>query len=67
MTVISRMCHDTKIILIGDLYLIDNLYVDRLSNGLSVGVETFRGEERAAHMLFPEGPGPICLKSANLL
>jgi PhoH-like ATPase len=67
-TVITRVGHDTKIILTGDLYQIDNPYVDSLSNGLSAVVEKFRGEELAAHMLFTEGVrSDLAEKAANLL
>ena len=67
-TVITRVGRDTKIILTGDLYQIDNPYVDSLSNGLSAVVEKFRGEELAAHMLFTEGVrSDLAEKAANLL
>ncbi len=67
-TVITRVGHDTKIVLTGDLYQIDNPYVDSLSNGLSAAVEKFRGEELAAHMLFTEGVrSDLAEKAANLL
>lgn len=67
-TVITRAGHDTKIILTGDLYQIDNPYVDSLSSGLSAVVEKFRGEDLAAHMLLTEGVrSDIAEKAANLL
>ncbi len=67
-TVITRVGHDTKIILTGDLYQIDNPYVDSLSNGLSAVVDKFRGEQLAAHMLFTEGVrSDLAEKAANLL
>lgn len=67
-TVITRVGHDTKIILTGDLYQIDNPYVDSLSNGLSAVVERFRGESLAAHMLLSEGVrSELAEKAANLL
>jgi len=67
-TVITRVGHDTKIILTGDLYQIDNPYVDVLSNGLSAVVEKFRGEPVAAHMLLTEGVrSELAEKAANLL
>jgi len=66
--VITRVVHDTKIILTGDLHPIDNPYVDSLSNRLSAVVETFHGEERVAHMLFAEGVrSDLAEKAANLL
>ena len=67
-TVITRVGHDTKIVLTGDLYQIDNPYVDSLSNGLSAVVDKFRGESLAAHMLLTEGVrSEIAEKAANLL
>jgi PhoH-like ATPase len=67
-TVITRVGHDTKIILTGDLYQIDNPYVDSLSSGLNAVVEKFKGERLAAHMLLTEGVrSDIAEKAANLL
>ena len=67
-TVITRVGHDTKIILTGDLYQIDNPYVDSMSNGLSAVVERFRNESLAAHMLLTEGVrSDLAEKAANLL
>jgi len=66
--VITRVGHDTKIVLTGDLYQIDNPYVDSLSNGLSAVVDKFRREPLAAHMLLTEGVrSEIAEKAANLL
>ena len=67
-TVITRVGQDTKIVLTGDLYQIDNPYVDSLSNGLSAVVDKFRDEPLAAHMLLTEGVrSEIAEKAANLL
>lgn len=67
-TVITRVGHDTKIVLTGDLYQIDNPYVDSMSNGLSAVVQNFRNEGLAAHMLFTEGVrSELAEKAANLL
>jgi PhoH-like ATPase len=67
-TVITRVGHDTKIVLTGDLYQIDNPYVDSLSNGLSAVVDKFRNEPLAAHVLLTEGVrSEIAEKAANLL
>jgi len=67
-TIITRVGHDTKIVLTGDLYQIDNPYVDGLSNGLSAVVDKFRREPLAAHMLLVEGVrSEIAEKAANLL
>jgi PhoH-like ATPase len=67
-TVITRVGHDTKIVLTGDLYQIDNPYVDGQSSGLSAVVKNFQGEQLAAHMLFTEGVrSDLAEKAANLL
>lgn len=67
-TVITRVGHDTKIVLTGDLYQIDNPYVDSMSNGLSAVVDKFRAEGLAAHMLLTEGVrSDLAEKAANLL
>ena len=44
-TIISRAGKDTKVVLTGDLYQIDNPYLDSSSNGLAYIVERFRGQE----------------------
>jgi PhoH-like ATPase len=51
-TIISRVGHDTKIVLTGDPYQIDNPYLDSRSNGLSYVAERFKNEEVAAHVRF---------------
>lgn len=67
-TVITRVGHGTKIILTGDLYQIDNPYVDSMSNGLSAVVDRFRHESLAAHMLLTDGVrSDLAEKAANLL
>lgn len=67
-TVITRVGQGTKIILTGDMYQIDNPYVDSLSNGLSAVVEKFRNEPLCAHMLLTEGVrSDIAEIAANLL
>jgi PhoH-like ATPase len=49
-TVISRAGTDTKVILTGDPYQIDNPYLDANSNGLTYVVERMRGQPLAGHM-----------------
>ncbi|MCU0857939.1 MAG: PhoH family protein [Pontiellaceae bacterium] len=67
-TIITRAGHDTKIVLTGDLYQIDNPYVDSLSSGLSAVVDKFRREPLAAHILLTEGVrSELAEKAANLL
>jgi PhoH-like ATPase len=51
-TIISRVGHDTKLVLTGDPYQIDNPYLDSRSNGLTYVAERFKGQEVAGHVLF---------------
>jgi PhoH-like ATPase len=67
-TVITRVGHGTKIILTGDIYQIDNPYVDAMSNGLSVVVERFRSYSLAAHVHLSKGVrSEVAELAANLL
>ncbi|MEL6344257.1 MAG: PhoH family protein [Myxococcota bacterium] len=54
-TVISRAGHNTKIVLTGDPYQIDNPYVDATSNGLSHVVERFKDSPIAGHVTLCKG------------
>jgi PhoH-like ATPase len=51
-TIISRVGHDTKLVLTGDPYQIDNPYLDSQSNGLTYVAERFKNQEVAGHVLF---------------
>ncbi|MBI4057647.1 MAG: PhoH family protein [Elusimicrobia bacterium] len=44
-TIISRAGEGTKVVLTGDLYQIDNPYLDASSNGLSYLVDRFKGQK----------------------
>jgi PhoH-like ATPase len=67
-TVITRVGHGTKIILTGDIYQIDNPYVDSMSNGLSVVVDRFRQYSLAAHVHLSKGVrSEVAELAANLL
>jgi len=54
-TVITRCGADTKIVLTGDPYQIDNPYVDAASNGLTIVAERFREESIAGHVTLLKG------------
>jgi len=54
-TIISRAGENTKIVLTGDIDQIDNPYVDRKSNGLSVVANSFLDCEIAAHIVMSKG------------
>lgn len=54
-TIVTRVGHGTTVILTGDIYQIDNPYVDSTSNGLSKAVNKFRAHGIAAHIGLQEG------------
>jgi PhoH-like ATPase len=54
-TIISRAGENTKIVLTGDPYQIDNPYVDQTNNGLVHTVNRFRTEKIAAHVTLVKG------------
>lgn len=49
-TIVSRVGEGTKIILTGDVYQIDNPYLDSASNGLSYMVERLKGQALVGHV-----------------
>lgn len=51
-TIISRAGENTKIILTGDIYQIDNPKVDSMSNGLAYVIDKFKNQAIAAHIHF---------------
>jgi PhoH-like ATPase len=54
-TIITRAGENTKIVLTGDIYQIDNPYIDILSNGLSVVALAFKGSQLAANIVLDKG------------
>ena len=54
-TIITRVGENTKIILTGDPYQIDNPYVDASNNGLTTVVERFKDEAIAGHVVAAQG------------
>ncbi|MFA4991335.1 MAG: PhoH family protein [Candidatus Omnitrophota bacterium] len=49
-TVVSRAGNNTKMVLTGDPYQIDNPYLDSSSNGLSYATEKMKGQEIFGHV-----------------
>jgi PhoH-like ATPase len=49
-TIVSRAGEGTKVVLTGDPYQIDNMYLDANSNGLSYLVEAFKGQKIYGHV-----------------
>jgi PhoH-like ATPase len=67
-TIITRVGDGTKIILTGDPYQIDNIYIDSSSNGLSFVVERFKSYAIAAHITLTKGERSVLSElAANLL
>lgn len=54
-TIITRAGENTKIVLTGDPYQIDNPYIDASSNGLSYVVERFKNDEISGHISLKKG------------
>jgi PhoH-like ATPase len=54
-TIITRVGDNTKIVLTGDPYQIDNPYVDATSNGLVHVVNKFKLERLAGHITLTKG------------
>jgi PhoH-like ATPase len=50
-TIVSRAGEDTKVVLAGDPYQIDNPYLDANSNGLNYAAERMKGLELSGHIL----------------
>jgi len=67
-TIITRVGEDTKIVLTGDPYQIDNPYVDSANNGLTTVVERFKGQKLAGHItLFKGERSELAELAANVL
>jgi len=54
-TIITRAGDQTKVVLTGDLYQIDNPYVDSSNNGLSYVINRFRGKAIAGTVTLRKG------------
>jgi len=67
-TIITRVGEGTKIVFTGDMYQIDNPYVDTENNGLSYLAEAFKGESIAAHITLSKGErSELAELASNLL
>jgi PhoH-like ATPase len=54
-TIITRVGEGTKIVLTGDIEQIDNMYVDSVSNGLTIAIEKFKGTDISGHITLTKG------------
>ena len=67
-TILTRAGENSKVVLTGDPYQIDNPFVDSASNGLSYTVEKFKGEAISGHVLLAKGErSPLAELAANIL
>ncbi len=67
-TILTRAGENSKVVLTGDPYQIDNPFVDSASNGLSCIVEKFKGEPIAGHVMLIKGErSPLAELAANIL
>jgi len=67
-TVISRSGNNTKMVLTGDPYQIDNPYLDSASNGLTYCVERMKGQGMYGHVILTESErSPLASLAAELL
>ncbi len=54
-TIITRAGEGSKVILTGDIDQIDNVYVDELTNGLTIAAEKFKNSNLAGHITLLSG------------
>ncbi len=67
-TIITRAGDETKVVLTGDPYQIDNPYVDATNNGLVHVVNRFRDESIAGHITLSKGErSDLAERAARLL
>lgn len=67
-TIISRAGNETKVILTGDPYQIDNPYLDASSNGLTYVAERFKGQSIFGHVLLTRSErSPLAALATTLL
>jgi PhoH-like ATPase len=67
-TIITRAGDNTKIVLTGDPYQIDNPYIDSVNNGLTTVVERFKDEAIAGHITLSKGErSALAELAANIL
>jgi PhoH-like ATPase len=54
-TILTRVGFGSKIILTGDIFQIDSIYLDSMNNGLSYVIEKFKGQKIASTITFSKG------------
>lgn len=67
-TIVTRAGMGTKVVLTGDVYQIDNPYVDAANSGLTYVVERFKGHPISAHVTLSKGErSELAELAANIL
>ncbi len=67
-TIVTRAGAGTKVVLTGDIYQIDNPYVDSANSGLTYAVERFKGHPISAHVTLTKGErSELAELAANIL
>lgn len=67
-TIVTRAGRGTKVVLTGDIYQIDNPYVDSANSGLTYATERFKGHNIAAHVTLTKGErSELAELAANIL
>ncbi len=67
-TIVTRVGENTKLILTGDPYQIDNPYIDPNSNGLSYVIQKFQDYSTAGHVTLVGGVrSPLAELASNIL
>ncbi|MES3038330.1 MAG: PhoH family protein [Bdellovibrionota bacterium] len=67
-TIVTRAGRGTKVVLTGDVYQIDNPYVDSANSGLTYAVEKFKGHAIAGHVTMTKGErSELAELAANIL
>ncbi len=54
-TILTRVGENTKIVLLGDIEQIDNIYIDETTNGLTYAIEKFKEYSLAGHVTLRKG------------
>lgn len=67
-TIVTRAGRGTKVVLTGDIYQIDNPYVDSANSGLTYAVERFKGHPISGHVTLTKGErSELAELAANIL
>ncbi len=64
-TIVTRAGTGTKVILTGDIYQIDNPYVDSANSGLTYAVERFKGHPISGHVTLMKGERSVLAELAS--